>query len=278
MPRARVGEIELSYERTGSGPPLLAINGMSGTLLSWGEPFLAPLRESFEVIVYDHRGVGESSRMEAPAVQEDPIITIAELARDAAGLLDALGLDSAHVLGISMGGMVAQELALAGRAGANRVRTLTLGCTYCGGEGATFATPAVLQRLVESLRSGDRELALRTGWEICVAPPVRDDPELYATYRAIALTRRAPQATIMAQMQAIAAHDTSTRLSELELPTLIVHGTADELIPVQNAHAIAGHMPAARLELLDGAGHLFFWEDPLRSAELVQDHALVHAA
>ncbi len=277
MPRARVGEIELCYERTGSGPPLLAINGMSGTLLSWGEPFLAPLRESFEVIVYDHRGVGESSRMEAPAVQEDSM-TIAELARDAAGLLDALGLDSAHVLGISMGGMVAQELALAGQAGTNRVRTLTLGCTYCGGQGAAFAAPAVPQRLVESLRSGDRELALRTGWEICVSLPLRDDPELYAAYRAIALARRAPQAVIMAQMQAIAAHDTSTRLASLELPTLIVHGTADELIPVQNAHAIAGHMPAARLELLDGAGHLFFWEEPLRSAELVRDHALVHAA
>lgn len=268
MPRARVGEIELSYERTGSGPPLLAINGMSGTLLSWGEPFLAPLRESFEVIAYDHRGVGESSRMEAP-------FTIAELARDAAGLLDALGVDSVHVLGISMGGMVAQELALAASA---RVRTLTLGCTYCGGVGSTLASLAVAQRLVESLRSGDRELALRTGWEISVSPPSRDDPELYAAYRANALARRAPQAVIMAQMQAIAAHDTSARLPSLEMPTLIVHGTADELIPVQNAHAIAGHMPLARLELLDGAGHLFFWEEPLRSAELVRDHTLVHAA
>jgi 3-oxoadipate enol-lactonase len=270
MPRARVGEIELSYERTGSGPALLAINGMSGTQLSWGEPFLASLRESFEVIAYDHRGVGESSPLEAP-------FTIAELARDAAGLLDALQVDSAHVLGISMGGMVAQELALAERAGSNRVRTLALGCTYCGGAGSSLASPAVAQRLVESLRSGDRELALRTGWEICVSPRFRDDPELYADYRARALARRAPQATVVAQMRAIATHDTSARLSALELPTLIVHGTADELIPVQNAHVIAGHMPAARLELLDGAGHLFFWEEPLRSAELVRDHALVHA-
>jgi 3-oxoadipate enol-lactonase len=270
MPHARVGEIELSYERAGSGPPLLAINGMSGTLLSWGEPFLAPLRESFEVIVYDHRGVGESSRMEAP-------FTIADLARDAAGLLDALEVDSAHVLGISMGGMVAQELALAGRVGSNRVRTLVLGCTYCGGEGSSLASPAVAQRLIESLRSGDRERALRTGWEICVSPRLRDDAELYASYRAIALERRAPQAVIMAQMRAIAAHDTSARLAAgLELPTLIVHGVADELIPVQNAHTIAGHLPAARLELFGEAGHLFFWEEPLRSAELVRDHALVH--
>src|SRR5580693_7282595 len=95
----RVGEIELDYERSGSGPPLLMIMGMSGTALHWGEPFLAGLREDFEVIVYDHRGVGASSHLDGP-------LTIAQMAEDAAGLLAALALDSAHVLGISMGGMI----------------------------------------------------------------------------------------------------------------------------------------------------------------------------
>src|ERR1700730_3236540 len=126
MAIVRVGEIELDYERSGSGPPLLAIMGMSGRALHWGEPFLAALREDFEVLVYDHRGVGASSHLDGP-------ISIVQLAEDAAGLLRALGLESAHVLGISMGGMVAQELALAHP---ELVRTLTLGCTYCGGEGS----------------------------------------------------------------------------------------------------------------------------------------------
>ncbi len=267
MPLARVGDVVLSYERSGSGPPLLAIIGMSGSQLSWGEPFLAALREHFEVIVYDHRGVGESSRLDAP-------FTIADLAGDTAGLLDALALDSAHVLGISMGGMVAQELALAHP---ERVRTLALGCTYCGGPGSSLASPAVGLRLVESLRSGDRALALRTGWEICVSPRFRDDASLYEAYLARASARPVAREVIMAQMQAIAAHDTSARLSGLGMPTLIVHGTADDLIPVQNAHVLAGHLPAAHLELLDDAGHLFFWEEPLRSAELVRDLAAVHA-
>src|SRR5271167_2221369 len=101
-----VGEVELDYERSGSGPPLLLIMGMSGTALHWGEPFLASLRSDFDVIAYDHRGVGASSRLEGP-------ITIVEMAEDAVGLLDVLGIDSAHVVGVSMGGMVAQELALA---------------------------------------------------------------------------------------------------------------------------------------------------------------------
>jgi pimeloyl-ACP methyl ester carboxylesterase len=123
MARVRVGQIELDCERSGSGPPLLLIMGMSGTALHWGEPFLERLRGDFEVIAYDHRGVGESSRLEGP-------VTIAQLAQDASGLLSALELDSAHVLGVSMGGMIAQELALAHP---EQVRTLTLGCTYAGG-------------------------------------------------------------------------------------------------------------------------------------------------
>ncbi len=267
MPLARAGDIELSYERGGSGPPLLAIVGMSGTRSSWGEAFLGPLREHFEVLVYDHRGTGESSRMEAP-------FTIADLAADAAGLLDALGLESVHVLGISMGGMVAQELALAHPA---RVRTLALGCTYCGGPGAALASPAVGARLADSVRSGDRERAIRTGWEICVAPRLRDDAELYAAHRELALRRRVSRTVILAQMQAIAAHDTSARLGRLHLPTLIVHGELDDLIPVCNAHVLAGHLPEARLEILPDAGHYFFREEPLHAAELVRDHAAVHA-
>lgn len=267
MPVASAGGVQLSYEREGSGPPLLAIMGMSGTLLSWGEPFLAPLRESFEVVTYDHRGVGESSRMEAP-------FTIAELAADAAALLDALELDSVDVLGISMGGMVAQELALAHP---ERVRTLTLGCTYCGGEGSALASPEVGQRIAEAMASGERDRVIRNTWEICISEPLRDDAELYSVFHVNALERPVPREVIVAQMQAIFAHDTSARLSSLEMPTLIVHGTADELIPVQNAHVIAGHMPAARLEILEDVGHLFFWEEPLHSAELVRDHAAVHA-
>jgi 3-oxoadipate enol-lactonase len=266
MPLARVGEVELSYERGGDGPPLLAIIGMSGTQLSWGEAFLAPLRERFEVIVYDHRGTGESSRMESP-------FTIADLAADAAGLLETLDLDSAHVLGISMGGMVAQELALAHP---GRVRTLTLGCTYCGGPGSALASPKVGVRLAESVRSGEPERAIRVGWEICVAPRRREDAELYAAYRDLVLRRRVARMVILAQMQAIAAHDTSARLGRLRMPTLIVHGELDELIPARNAHVIAGHMPAARLEPLPDAGHFFFWEEPLRSVELVGEHALTH--
>jgi pimeloyl-ACP methyl ester carboxylesterase len=263
MPLADTGEVKLSYERSGSGPPLLLIMGMSGTFAHWYGPFLERLRASFEVIVYDHRGVGESDPLEGE-------LTIARLAQDAAGLLAALRIDSAHVLGISMGGMVAQELALAHP---ERTRTLALGCTYCGGEGSSLAGPDVIQRLAEGMSSGDRALALRTAWEVNLSPAFAADVEAFDLFRTI---RAVPVAVIMAQMQACLAHDTSTRLHELAMPTLIVHGTVDQMIPVENAHVIHRHIPGSRLEILDGIGHLFFWELPERSAELIVGHVAVH--
>jgi pimeloyl-ACP methyl ester carboxylesterase len=267
MPVVSAGEIELSYERNGSGAPLLMIMGRSGTALSWGEPFLEPLRQDFETIVYDHRGVGESSRMEEP-------LTIVALAEDAAHLLDALEIDSAHVLGISMGGMVAQELALASP---ERVRTLTLGGTYCGGEGSSLTSPEVAQRLVEARMSGDLDRTLRISWEVNVSASFAADEDAYAAYRANALKRRVAIPVIMAQVRASATHNTYARLPELTTPTLVVHGTDDQIFPVSNGQLVASRIPGAHLEIFDGVGHLFFLERPQRSAELIRDHAAVHA-
>jgi 3-oxoadipate enol-lactonase len=264
MPVVNAGNVELSYERSGSGPPLLLIMGLSGTMLHWGERFPEELRGDFDVIAYDHRGVGRSSRVEAP-------FTIADLARDAAGLLAALEVESAHVVGISMGGMVAQELALAHP---ERVRTLTLGCTYCGGPGSSL--PAQ-RELGAAIMSGDRERAVRTMWETNVSAGFAQDAEAYARFRAAAEEYSVAVAVMMEQLSAITGHDTSTRLGQLKMPTLVVHGTEDRIIPVENGRMVAGLIGGSRLEIWPDIGHLFFWELPERSAELVREHALVHA-
>jgi pimeloyl-ACP methyl ester carboxylesterase len=269
MPLARVGEIELSYERAGDGSPLLAIMGMSGTFDHWHELFLDGLRQELDVVVYDHRGVGSSSPLHGGAP-----LTIAGMAQDAVGLLDALEIDRAHVLGISMGGMVAQQLALAHP---ERVHALTLGCTYCGGEGSALTHEQTLRKLMEGAVSGDRAIAVRAAWEANVSPDFAADERQYARFLEIGLRRAVAMDVVMAQMRAIAGHDTSPRLPELCAPTLVVHGTLDEMLPVQNGHQIAGLIPGSRLEVLDGVGHLFFWEQPERSAELIRGHAAVHA-
>jgi 3-oxoadipate enol-lactonase len=264
MPVVDAGNVELSYERSGSGPPLLLIMGLSGTLLHWGEPLMEELRTNFDTIVYDHRGVGASSRVEAS-------FTIADLATDAAGLLSALGVESAHVMGISMGGMIAQELALAHP---ELLRTLTLGCTYCGGPGSSLPPQP---ELGAAIMSGDRDRAVRAMWKANVSRGFAQDDEAYARFHAIGLERSVAVAVTMEQLSAITRHDTSTRLGSLEKPTLVVHGTEDAIIPVENGRMVAGLIPGARLEVLGDTGHLFFWEHPKHSAELVCEHALVHA-
>jgi 3-oxoadipate enol-lactonase len=267
MPRLRAGDVELDCERSGSGPPLLLIMGMSGTALHWSEPFLERLRRDFELITYDHRGVGASTRL-------DGELTIAQLAQDASALLSALELESAHVLGISMGGMVAQELALEHP---EQVRTLTLGCTYCGGPGKTDGPAWVLQSLSEAMMSGDRERAMRAAWEVNVSQAMVDDADAFAAMTAIVEERPVAVPVIVAQLQACMAHDTSARLHELAMPTLVMHGTDDLMIPVENARQISGLIRGSRLEIFDGVGHLFFWEQPERAAELLRSHTAVPA-
>lgn len=267
MALAKAGEIELSYDRAGDGPPLLLIMGMSGTKHHWGASLLEQLHRDFDTIVYDHRDVGDSTRTGQP-------FTIADLAEDAAGLLGALDIDSAHVMGISMGGMIAQELVLAH---ADRLRSLTLGCTYCGGEGGQLTSESVMRKLAEAMTSGDRERAIRASWEVNVSPSFAANEEAWVRFRATGMRYGLAVEVIMRQMQAIAGHDTSARLSQVRVPTQVVHGTVDQLLPVQNGRMIAGLIPDSRLEIFEDIGHMFFLEEPERTAGLLREHAAVNA-
>ena len=267
MATATINGNELHHLQRGEGEPLLLIMGMSGTHLSWGEPFLEALARDFEVTVFDNRGVGKSSRAEVG-------YSIADLADDTAGLIEALGHESMHVTGISMGGMIAQELALRHP---EKVRTLTLGCTYSGGEGSALSPPETFERLSAGWQSGDRERALRTGWEVNVSASFATDEDAFAAFKKAALDLPVAVPVIMGQLQAISQHDTSQRLDDVAAPTLVVHGTEDQMLPVGNARMIAERIPGARLEILDGIGHLFFVEEPERSAELIREHARVGA-
>jgi pimeloyl-ACP methyl ester carboxylesterase len=264
VPTVKTPSAELHYERAGSGEPLLLIQGMSGTHVAWGEPFLALLRESFDVVAFDNRGIGFSAPIDGP-------FTIVEMAEDAAGVLDQLGIESAHVVGISMGGMIAQELALAHP---ELLRSLTLGCTYCGGPGSQLMPRENLEKLAAGMASGDRDKAIRAGYEVNLSPAFRVDENTYAAFHEMATSVPAAKQTIELQAQAIFGHDTSRRLADISTPTLIVHGTEDGVLPYANGELIASLMPTARFETLEGVGHMFWWERPERSAELIREHAL----
>ena len=268
MPSATIDGRDLHYETRGDGPALLLIQGLSGTHRSWGEPFLEALGDDLRLVIYDHRGIGLSGDDGAP-------FSIADLAGDAAALLAHLEIEQADVMGISMGGMVAQELALARP---ELLRSLTLGATYAGGTGSQITDQAVAQRLVSAGLSGDRELALRTGWEVNVSAGFAAQPGAFETFSAMARQLPAPIPVLMAQMQAALVHDTSARLASISAPTLVIHGDEDQMLGVANARHIASLIPGARLEILERCGHIFWWERPQETAALVHAHVAGAAA
>jgi pimeloyl-ACP methyl ester carboxylesterase len=267
MPTVAVNDTELYYERRGAGEPLLMVMGMGGSHRHWGEPFTDLIARDFDAISYDHRGVGYSGPL-------DGELSIGSLADDALALLDALSVPSAHVLGISMGGMVAQELALRAP---QRLRTLALGCTWAGGPHGHFTTPEVAARIRDAALSGDRRRAIRAGWEFNFSQEYQAEDDRFERFYEVADATRLPLRVLAAQGQACATHDTHARLSEITTPTLVIHGTEDMLLEVANASLIAEQIPGARLELLEGVGHMFWWEQPERSAALVREHAMTGA-
>ena len=264
MARVELRGTELSYERTGKGEPLLLIQGMSASRLAWGRPFSSLLEQSFEVISFDNRGIGESRRV-------NEAFSIAELAADTAALLDALKIERAHVLGISMGGMIAQELALAHP---SRLRSLTLGCSYCGGRGSELMAPETFQAMSDAMASGDLQRMFRVMYELNLSAGFRADPSRLAAFIQRAEGMAAPRKTITFQLRAISDHDSSARLANLRTPTLVLHGTEDRMLGYPNGPLLASLIPDARLESLQGVGHMFWWEQPERSAELIRKHAL----
>ena len=142
-----------------------------------------------------------------------------------------------------------------------------------GGPGSALTEPEVARRLAEGWSSGDRERALRVAWEANVSPAFAARDDDYAVFRERALELRVPLALIQLQLQAISRHDVSARLGEIEAPTLVVHGELDRILGVDNGWLIARAIPGARLEVLDGIGHLFWLEEPERSAALIREHA-----
>lgn len=252
---------DLAYVRRGAGAPLLLVMGVGGHHLMWSQPFVEALAEHFDVVAFDNRGIGRSFRAE-------PGFTIADLAGDAAAVMDHLGWSSAHVLGISMGGAIAQELALAHP---ERVRTLMLGCTWPDPRDAW--APGVM-KLAEAAGAGDPLVAAKLMFDANVSPAAAAAEGAFEQFCADAAAVKVPGPVIMEQMRAATAHDAADRLGGLDLPTLVVHGTVDDVINVEAGKRLAALVPGARLELLEGAGHLFFREQPEHVTELVVTHAI----
>jgi len=259
MSQTRVGDFNMEYYVEGKGPPLLMVAGFSGQASGWNEPFVRQLQQHLTTIRFSPRGTGTSDRLAGE-------ITLRDLADDAAGLLTALGIDKAHVFGVSMGGMVAQELALNHP---KRVQGLILGCTSCGGSHSVGAAPEVIALLMPQ-PGLSREEQFRRAW------PALATPEFLESHREVmeeqlrkVLVNPTPIETSMRQMAAIQVSDSFDRLPQIKAPTLVLHGDRDILVPVANAHILKDRIPGAELRIVPGAGHVFTWEFPEESTALI---------
>lgn len=266
MPMAKVGDINIHYEIQGRGEPLLLIMGYAGSGFMWGEEFLHPLSRHFEVIYFDNRGTGLTDKSDAE-------YTIPLMAEDAAGLLDYLNFPDTSVFGISMGGMIAQELALRHT---QRINRLILGCTFCGGPQATQPSPEVVEKLIVPPEMPPEE-AVRRVWPVIFSPGFverRGDFLDRMTERALA--HRTPPYVMAQQMNAIQSFNTYERLGQITAPTLVVTGDGDILVPPANSNILAEKIPGARLEIVKGVGHGLFWEAPEDVVSIIREFLVSH--
>jgi pimeloyl-ACP methyl ester carboxylesterase len=223
------------------------------------------------VIVPDNRGTGQSEKADAA-------IELRTLADDIAHLLDALAIESAHIFGVSMGGMIAQEFALAHP---KRLRGLILGCTNCGGPNAVQAEPEVVQLLLPQRGITPHEAIQRTYAAMVTPETLANETAFLDAMAERMLAHATPVFVFRRQMEAIQRFDLCDRLHEITAPTLVITGDRDRLVPQQNSERIAAAIPNARLEVIHGTAHNFFWEAREETARLVTaflgecDHAMV---
>jgi len=255
VPTVNTGSVNIHYETSGNGDPLLLIMGFAMPGAAW-LPML-PLLTGFKCIYFDNRGVGQSD-------QPAGTYTVPEMADDTSGLLKALGINRAKVFGVSMGGMIAQELALRHP---EQVEKLVLGCTMAGGATAKQAAPAVVEKLMtgNALMASDPDQALDIILPILMpAEFIAAHPELKPMLTAaMAMAPRTSPAAIASQAAGIMLFNAYDRLPQIKCPVLIVHGDSDVLVPSENAAIIKSRLPQAEVIMIPGAGHAFQAADPV---------------
>jgi 3-oxoadipate enol-lactonase len=247
MPFVENQGAKLYWDEQGAGEPLLLIMGLSYPSYMWhrSRPVLA---SRYRSIAFDNRGIGQS---DVPG----GVYSISLMASDAAAVLDAAGVEAAHVFGVSMGGMIAQEFALQYP---DRVRSLILGCTAAGGPHAVQAEPAALETLLRrDLTPEEAKEAIIPFIYEAATPRERIDEDM-----AIRMKWYPTPQGYMGQLQGIFGWESYSRLSLITAPTLVIHGESDRLIPPANAKLIADRIPGAKLVLIPHASHIFETDQP----------------
>ncbi|MGH7947821.1 MAG: alpha/beta fold hydrolase [Candidatus Binataceae bacterium] len=253
MPTAKVGDVNLHYDVSGAGEPLLMIMGLGASSAAWDPEMLAQLAGSFQIITFDNRGTGQSDKPDAP-------YSIEMFADDAAGVLDHLRIERAHIFGVSMGGMIAQEFALRH---ARRVKAVVLGCTTAGGEHSVPPPPESLAALTAPREGVAPDEIIRRGWPLGYTPDYieKNRAKLEAAIPRL-LEHPTPPFAFQRQLEGTYTLRTWDRLPNIKAPTLVITGGADVLIPAKNSELLAARIPGAKLHIIPNVGHAFMNQAP----------------
>jgi 3-oxoadipate enol-lactonase len=257
---AQNGDVRLAYEVHGAGEPVVFVHGLGYDRFGWG-PLPGLLAPDFTVVTFDNRGVGDSDVPEGP-------YAVAQMAADTVAVLDAAGIEATHVFGVSLGGYIAEELALTYP---ERIRRLVLMSTAPGGT-RSHPMPAAGLDAFGRFPTMEREAGLRLMVENSLgAHGVRERPELVEEIYRYRLARGPTIAGWQNQAYAGATFDAYDRLSQIAAPTLVLQGGADNVVDPRNAELLAELIPDALLEVIPDRGHLMVWEEGATLAPIVKE-------
>ena len=262
------GAIEIHYEESGAGEALVLIGGLTGTLETWGL-MLPELSSRCRVITPDNRGSG-STRLAV----DDGVRTPERFAGDILALVDGLGLERFHLMGVSMGGMIVQEFAVAHP---ERLASLTIGCSHPGGKTAISPTEEVLRAMMAGSADGATEEAKQAAMAIQIHPETpKKRADRLATF--VETKKKYPHSReeLLKRVRGIAQYDVYDRLSALDVATLVLTGSHDQLVPKENSSLIAGQISEAALVEIPDAGHIFFAEQPQATNAALLDFVAQH--
>lgn len=259
MPKKTANGVDLYYELQGDGPPLAMIQGLGYSSKFWFKQ-VPKLKQQLQLIPFDNRDVGQSEMV-------GEVYEIEDMARDLKELLGKLGFDHAHILGLSMGGYIAQHLAVDWP---ELVDKLILISTHSGGPEYLNATENLWEEILDVEGLTEREI-YRKGYRYSVTKDFFDNQEEIEKLVDMRIEDSQPPAAYQRQFQAASGFDLTDRLVEIESDTLILAGDEDRVVPTQFAEQLEQGIPSAKLELIEGAAHLVHLERPDRLNSLILD-------
>jgi 3-oxoadipate enol-lactonase len=259
MERARINGVELAYELTGVGEPIVLVHGAQGDQTMFSR--LAPAFASkYRVLTFDQRGSGLSEKP-----HDD--YSVAQLADDTAALMEHVGFDAAHIVGVSMGGMIALQFALRHP---GKVRRLVLGCTTSGGPKAIRIGGSAFTAAYSSLPMSNEERGRALAEAAFTKEYIERHPEIIPAMIEARRQRPLDPVALEGRLKAALRHDVYDRLGKITCPTLVITGKDDALISWENSRLLGEKIPRAQLVVLEPAGHCFWLEQPEQSHAAIE--------